>query len=101
MITRQPYERHAGAQRGLFVVNGKNLPLRADDARPSSQPAPQHPDERLSQALEAARQEGYRNAEQVFYVQGWRAGVGIGLFGGAVLGMLATRFLIWLGTWVG
>lgn len=62
---------------------------------------PRHPDERLSIALEAARQAGLAEGERTFYVQGWRNGVGIGLFAGAVLGMLATRALIALGQWVG
>lgn len=64
-------------------------------------PAHRHPDERLSQALQAARQAGRDEAERPHYVKGWRAGLVHGLLVGAIAGAGAVFVLVQLGRWVG
>lgn len=67
----------------------KPKPSQASEA-PAPTVQPQHPDERVSQALQTSYAQGHDDGEFTGYVEGWRWG----LFNGVVIGIALGAFTV-------
>lgn len=79
-----------GALCGLMTLVWPRKPQPAEEDDPSTHAQPQHPDDRLGQALHLSYQQGHDDGEFTGYVEGWRWG----LFNGVVIGIALGAFTL-------